>query len=367
MIILFSKKSFAALGAAALAAALFFMLLPRKERIIPTAPAVPTAKISPQSSPAASEAPSPSLPVSATPELPQNPLTGERCMNALRRPMAVMLSGDAIARPLSGIGEADMVFEMPVITGSITRFMAVFVCRDAIEIGSVRSARHDFIPIARGLDAVYAHWGGSHFALNALKKHAINNIDALPNPTGAYWRKDSAPAPHNGFTSMTRLLKAARFLQYRLEGQTPAYPHVAESATSTLDMRGTLEIGYAGSFRVRYEYDPFSKRYTRVRGGITERDRNSNEPVVVRNIVVLRAVSRQIEGQYNDVALEGKGDCAVYRGGVEIPCAWRKDAKNTASKLEFVDVAGAEIPFLPGNIWVEIVEPYTDVRWTTAG
>jgi hypothetical protein len=332
-----------------------------------------------------SEDPSLSLAASmeptATPTpLPKNPITGEECANALRRPMAVMLSGDAIARPLSGISEADMVFEMPVITGSITRFMAVFICRDPIEIGSVRSARHDFVYLAKSLDAMYAHWGGSHFALDLLKQHTVDNIDALPNPTGAYWRKDSAPAPHNGFTSMTRLLKAAKFLQYRLEGKAPAYPHVGDEAatvsssvatsvkaqagktiSSTSVPANSFDIGYAGEFRVRYEYDASKQAYLRLRGGIAERDKNSGSSIYVKNVVVMRAESKQIEGQYNDVTLEGEGEAVLYRGGVEFMGKWSREKNNPSAKLTFLDMDNNEMKFDKGNIWVEIVEPYTKV------
>jgi hypothetical protein len=344
-------------AAIALVAVLFFTLGRRSQQYTR---AVESPILVIAASPSVSPTPSPT----PTPSVPTNPITGEACNNALRRPIAVMLSGDSVARPLSGIGEADMVFEMPVITGSITRYMAVFICRDPIEIGSVRSARHNYISLAKGLDAIYAHWGGSHFAMDLLKQHAIDNIDALTNPTGAYWRKDSASAPHNGFTSMTRLLKAANFLQYRMTSQAPSYPHIEDAALTSSSVKGSLKIGYPGEFEVRYEYDPAERTYARIRGGITERDRNTNAPVKARNIAVMRAVSKQIEGQYNDVALEGSGDAAVYRGGQEIPAKWHKDGAISSSKLAFTDEAGNEISFLTGNIWVEIVEPYTNVKWT---
>lgn len=361
----YRKKIYAYAGILATIAFLFFafvVFIPQHVRIMPEGQGISNSL-----SPISTQTPTASVfEESATTSQNRftNPITGEECANASRRPMAVMLSGDAIARPLSGISEADMVFEMPVITGSITRFMAVFVCRDPIEIGSVRSARHNFIPLAQGLNAIYAHWGGSHFALDLLKENAIDNIDALPNPASAFWRKDSAPAPHNGFTSMTRLFKAAKFLQYRLDGHVlEPYPH-RESVTGSASIKGTLEIGYAGPFHVRYVYDPKTKSYQRIRGSLTERDKNSGETLYVRNVAVMRTLSRQIEGQYNDVVVEGNGYGAVYRGGEELVGTWKKDKNDPSSRLAFLDTDGQEIAFLPGSIWVEIVEPYTDVRWT---
>ena len=50
-----------------------------------------------------------------------------------------------------------ILLEIPVITGSITRLMAVYLCNSPDEIGSMRSARHDFIPLAMGV--LYPLWG----------------------------------------------------------------------------------------------------------------------------------------------------------------------------------------------------------------
>jgi hypothetical protein len=83
-----------------------------------------------------------------------SPITGEACENWNRRPIAVMQPGDVTARPASGFSQADMVFEMPVITASITRLMGVYGCNTPDAVGSMRSARHDFLSLAKGLDAI---------------------------------------------------------------------------------------------------------------------------------------------------------------------------------------------------------------------
>ncbi|MDP3963012.1 MAG: DUF3048 domain-containing protein [bacterium] len=344
----------AGIGGTIAIVAIVFFVVPRKEQISGAAPP-PLPQVSPESSPEPSPSSTPAV-------VPTNPLTGESCTNSARRPLAIMLSGDAIARPLSGISDADMVFEMPVITGSITRFMAIFICRDPIEIGSIRSARHDFIPLANGFDAIYVHWGGSHFALDMLKTKAIDNIDALINPTAAFWRKESVLAPHNGFSSMTRLFKAAQFMQYRLQGNAPEYAHA--TSIDALAAAGMLDIGYAGAFRVRYAYDPESQTYERIRGAITERDKNTGEAVRTKNVVVMRASSKQIEGQYNDLSLEGTGEATLYRSGREFSGYWKKDAKDQKQPLLFVDPEGNNFVFVPGSIWVQVVEPYTSVQWS---
>ena len=300
---------------------------------------------------------------SAVPQILKSPISGLACANAERRPMAVMLAGDAIARPLSGLSEADLVFNMPVITDSITRMMAIYVCNSPKEIGSVRSTRDDFIPLARGLDAILAHWGGSHFALDLLDKGIMNNIDALKNPANSFFRKSGIVAPHNGFTSYTRLSAAAQKLGYRLEGKEIGFLHFDEIPSSSATTTKTLSIGFLGLFSVKYTYDPVSNSYLRWRGNTKEIDKNNSQQVAAKNVIIMFAESHQIEGQYNAVAVEGSGKAQVYRNGEEIFGTWKKDAKNQTSKLYFYDAAGQEIKFVPGQIWVEVVQPNQKISW----
>jgi len=291
-----------------------------------------------------------------------NPITGIKCENYNQRPIAVMLAEDPITRPLSGISSADLVIEMPVITGSITRMMAVYVCGQPEEIGSVRSARHDFIPLAMGLDAIYAHWGGSHFALDKLDAGIMDNIDALQNPYNAFWRKSYLPAPHNGFTSLENLLTAAENLGYRMENTFEGYPHLKNPKPEKLTAK--LEIGYTGDYAVYYKYDSTKNTYKRWRAGDPEIDKLTDQQVEVKNVVVMRAKSRQIEGPYyNDVDIEGSGALMVYRNGEKITGTWKKEGSYQATKLYFLNENGKEIKFVPGKIWIEIVEPDTEISW----
>ena len=293
-----------------------------------------------------------------------NPITGLECENYNRRPIATMLAMDPITRPLSGIGFADLVIEMPVITDSITRLMVVYICEEPKEIGSLRSSRHDFIPLAMGLDAIYAHWGGSHYALDKLNAGIMDNIDALKNPYNAFWQKSGIPMPHNGFTSMARLVNAAEKLGYRLENKFEGYPHISEQRITNNEQAGELTIGYKGNYRVFYKYNPETNSYLRWRGGTKEIDKLTNKQVEIQNIAVMRAASRMIQPpDYNDVDVEGTGEAIVYRNGEEIKGTWKKAGKYQPTKLYFLDSQGKEIKFVPGKIWIEIVEPYQEVKW----
>lgn len=295
------------------------------------------------------------------------PYGQESCKNPTRRSIAVMMATDAITRPLSGISQADVVFEMPVITDSITRLMAVYGCTVPAEIGSIRSARHDFIDLALAVDAIYVHWGGSHFALDRLKTGVIDEFDALANPYSVFYRKNNLPAPHNGFTNGEKILIAAGKLKYRTENKFKGFSRQdcekenSDSAKCKGAADGVLKIGYPGEFRVEYKYDAASNTYLRWRGGKKEIDRNNKKQVTAKNVVVMYAETKQIEGDYNDVALEGKGKAEFYMNGAKIDGFWQKSA--STPKLYLIDSSGSEIKFAIGNIWIEIMQTDQKTEW----
>jgi len=291
-----------------------------------------------------------------------SPLSGLACQNYQRRSMAVVLAEDPVTRPLTGLSQADLVFEMPVITNSITRMIAVYVCDEPAEIGSLRSARHDFIPLMMGLDAILAHWGGSHFALDELNAGVMDNIDAMRNPYNAFYQKRGIPQPHNGFTSMERLINSANKLGYRLENEFEGYLHTQDKSRETTSK--VLRIGYSYPYNVSYQYEPTTNSYLRYRTNLEEIDKSNNQQIEAKNIVVMRAFSRQIqEPDYNDLDIEGRGECQVYQNGQVIPCTWWKSKNNLTSKLYFLDKDNQEIPFVPGQTWIAIVEPHQEVTW----
>src|SRR5438309_2305585 len=74
---------------------------------------------------------------------PPCPLTGQRAPGGIvpQRPaLAIKVENLPESRPQAGLDGADIVYEEPVEAG-ITRFIAVFQCREAARVEPVRSAR----------------------------------------------------------------------------------------------------------------------------------------------------------------------------------------------------------------------------------
>lgn len=289
---------------------------------------------------------------------PRSSISGIFCEHYNRRPIAVMVSSDPETRPLSGISRADIVFEMPVTPGGVTRMMAVYQCSNPKEIGSVRSARKDFIPLAAGLDAIYAHWGGERDALKQLDGHIIDNVDAMKYEGVYFYRKAGIKQPHNGFTDLANLLEASEKINYRRDDRFVGYPHKdGKPLSNILNLVDTLSIDYPLPFNIKWVYDKETNTYRRWRGDKPEIDKNDSSQVKASVIVILRTSSEYISKDYININVAGKSEAEIYQNGLKILGRWEKDPARLDGKLFFYDSEGKEIEFTPGNIWIEIIIP----------
>ncbi len=319
-----------------------------------------------------------------------SPLSGLACADWNRRPIAVMQPSDLSARPDAGLSSADMVFEMPVVTASITRLMAVYVCGNPTDLGSMRSARHDYIALAKGLDAIFVHWGGSHYALDKLKEGVIDDMNCN-NDGGrsaqkycyrkslAVLAKDRAfpkvrlKGDDTGYAKFSRLLEGAKAFKYNMIDKFSGYPHQEEAPLNQRPKGGTLSVNFAKPYNVKYTYDKKSNSYLRTWGGVIDTDRDNKKQLAPKNVVVMFAKSAQmIKGiQYNNVQLgdpwydtSDSGSAHYYINGKTYTGTWKKDKSRLDSKLYFYDDAGQQFKFVPGQIWVEILEPGQGLHWT---
>jgi len=279
-------------------------------------------------------------------------ITGQGCEKNNARPFAVMISSDAEARPLSGIGEADLVFEMPVVENGFTRMMAIYQCGIPKEIGSVRSARLDFVPLALGVNAIYAHFGGEHTVLEELNDGIIDNIDGLKYDGTIYYRKKNIPRPHNAFTNIDLLTEISEKRGYRLIDSFGGYPHDERDEFLGTGAKEPPAI-FSKPFEVVWKYNQSTNSYLRIRSSKPEVDKNTGKQVEVKNVVIMKTIWSPINKDYIRVKTVGSGPAEIYKGGQVISGSWQK--KDDKSKLYFYDQQGKEIKFLPGSIWVEII------------
>lgn len=335
---------------------------------------------------------------------PVSPITGIACEHWDRRPVAVMQPADVSARPAAGFSAADMVFEMPVFTGSNTRLMGVYLCDIPDDIGSMRSARHDYLPLAKSLDAVFVHWGYSKFAQTLLEQKVVENINCLTTSFCPRWPQTGIMKYEDtGHITREAIEKAFAQYGYRTTGNFSGYPHQEDASLENRPTGGHLRLAFPNPYDVSYDYDRATNSYLRTWDKSPDTDKNNGQRIAPKNIAVLIAESEQIKlatdyaargvknpwdlvpehdragldyggvGRYNNINMgdpwfdtKDTGDAFYYFNGKEYKGTWKKDKKTLDSKLTFLDESGKEILFVPGQIWVDVMEPGEGIKWEPA-
>ena len=129
-------------------------------------------------------------PAAATDVNPLTGLTGLPESSIGKRPVCVMVENSPEARPQWGLCSPDIVVEGEV-EGGITRMMWMYAdISSAPKIGPTRSARHDYVELAEGFDAIYVHFGGSNLAYDKISADKVDDIDGMK--AGSYFARDKA-------------------------------------------------------------------------------------------------------------------------------------------------------------------------------
>ena len=111
----------------------------------------------------------------------------------------------------------------------------------------------------------------------------------------------------------------------------------------------------SGSYEVEWKYDPETNTYLRFNGGLEHTDKNSEEQIKAKNIVVQYTETSLLEEGTGrlDIKTQGEGEAVIFMDGTGIEGTWKKDERG--ERTLFYDLNGDEIEFNPGKSWIEIV------------
>lgn len=282
-------------------------------------------------------------------------LTGEWVEKEIndRRPVAIMINNIGEAMPQSGIGQADIIYEM-VVEGGITRLMAVFSDYRGLEkIGPVRSARQYYVRAAEQLDAVFCHIGTSTLADNELASSGLDHMDGM-YAVGNYfiYRDDSRVAPHNAYTSEEGLNAALEYSGFNMEHGL-GYASMFSFSSKNQDLEGgssatKITTAFNANRQPWFEYNAEEKQYYRFQFGEAHMDDQTNEQLHFQNVLILFADTFSVDGYLMEVCNEGSGDGYYASNGQYIPITW----KYAGGILYFYDASGEKLLMNPGKTWI---------------
>lgn len=310
----------------------------------------------------------------ATP-LITNPLTGLVVTEPAvldRRPLAIKIAHfPRSVRPQYGLSHADNVWEH-YAEGGTTRFTAIFLSQAPDKIGNVRSARYVDAFLGEAYQAMLVASGSSQGVLNRLRRTNFFNrviAEATGYTCPVMCREEPASATTNKlFTSAPRLWDLTTKLGINGRQDLTGFAFDAQAPAGGVPAT-TLHIDFqVNNTVVEWRYDPASQTYSRWvdSGGspdlVPHTDAATGQQLSAGTIVILfvpHIPTDDLEGQQGlyfsyDIQLTGSGPAKLFRNGVVYISTWNRAETGLP---HFQDTAGKPVPFMPGQVWFELLTP----------
>ncbi len=293
-------------------------------------------------------------------------------------PVLCVFSNAPDAYPHWGIGQADIVYQVPNGGGGATKLMAFFSDNMPQKAGGFRSARTPFADFAFswGASFVFAGTPGEDKAdpINVYKK--IRNygyrrdttyFDVLGNGT-YHHRETSKMAPQNLVANIAQIqamsiMSGQTFTPqpFKFADSEPASSIIANQVDITLysnPEKGQVNEPNSSTFN----YDAVNNAYTRTSAsGINVDESNLEQPLLFSNVIVMRMKYGGLDSYVYLSEPLGSGRADFFIGGKYIPGAWVR--KTTESRYIYVDEAGEEIALNPGKTFIVVVNDKAKVEY----
>jgi hypothetical protein len=271
----------------------------------------------------------------------------------IHNPFGIMIENTELARPQSGLINADIVYEIET-EAMITRFFAIFNDENTSLVGPSRSSRHYFIPIAAEWNLPYIHFGGSPQAYEMLKEYPYTHIDGITN--GQYFMRDSTrKAPHNAYLLPEKLPKfTEKSINQHFSFGAQSYKNYPDANTVTLT--------YNPFTHIQYEFDKKDNLYKRFLESKPHLDRETDKQISVNNVIVQYAKHESIQGDSSGrihVDLFSSGKSTYFISGKVIEGTW----ENNGSTTKYYDENGDLIRLTPGKTWIQVVRDNKSVTF----
>ncbi len=279
----------------------------------------------------------------------------------IKRLYAVMVENSAEAWPLIGLADARLVFEAPV-EGAIPRFMLLFDDQQEVEqIGPVRSARPYYVEWANGLDAMYAHVGGSPEGLQLIKTLGVKDLNEFFWGQ-FFWRSKNRYAPHNVYTSTEELAEAYETREFDDQELSMLFNYKDEAGDEQRGEAQFISIPFSpvsSIYNAGWEYQKEENRYQRYQRNDKQIEMDKAEVFAKNVIVVFSDISVIDEVGRRKIRTTGKGDALLFKDGQQEQIMWNKDSQK--DMLEFVNEEGEQVLLNAGPTWVEVISIGSDV------
>lgn len=279
---------------------------------------------------------------------------------SITRPYAFVVNNTPVAvKVQEGLNKAYLVYEFPT-EGNTSRLMALYKDLDDVTVGTIRSARHNFIDYANESDAIFVHFGWSHYAEGELKKGAIDFLNGNSGKySSAFWRSnpEKLASEHTAYTSISKIKDYVAKNNYRLESDnTLLLNYVNEdidlSKFENSKSANTITLPY-GNITTVFKYNKDTKEYTKFLNKNEIKDHKTKEKITTKNIIIVKIDYKMASDNYYwDLKTTGTGNGYYITNGMSVPIKWEKTSRNAKSKYTYLD--GKEIEVNDGRTYIEV-------------
>ena len=293
-------------------------------------------------------------------------------LESTSRPFAVAINNhpDAV-KVQTGLNDAYLVYEIAT-EGSTSRLLAFFKDQEGTKIGTVRSARLNFLDFCFEQDAIFCHFGHNSLAKQDITSTKINDIDGfvLSEKDETFWRenKENLAYEHRVFTTIDKLREFATDKEWNLKNESAENVNLLKYNVGDVDLStredaikaDKVEVPYGTGFNTYYEYDPETKEYKRYRDDSKGKnwnlvvDHETGEAFTAKNIIVEKVTYQVMNDEKHvwKLGTIGSGEGYFITNGYAVPIKWSKDDRKSKTVYTYLD--GTEVEVSDGRTYINV-------------
>lgn len=285
------------------------------------------------------------------------PLTGvePKKDSVIERPaVAVKIENSEVARPLSGLERADLVYE-ELVEGGETRFMAIFHCRDAAEAGPIRSARQVDPAILGNKTRILAYSGANPTVEKSLEDAGLVTIteseagDAMERVA-----REGLSSEHTLYGDSAAIRRLGR---KEYDDQPPDDLFEFGDIEGRARRARAVTVNFGGASTITYDYSRGA--WQRSQDGVPFTAESGAQLAPTNVIIEEHKINFSgvvdVTGTPSPIIADetGSGRAVLFRDGRAIVGRWVRESLDDAVRYETKD--GEQMVLAPGTIWIELV------------
>jgi hypothetical protein len=283
------------------------------------------------------------------------------------RPVAVVISNVWESLPQYGVGDADIIIELPV-EGGLTRLLALYGDYTQVPVIIPTRSFRIYMPIfALAFDSICAYWGMDNTVADQIAAMNLDAFDASFDGNGLFGRDQARlnagyGVEHASYFLGPRLPEVIHNMGIRTElieemrNYAFRFYNIGEFVRPEGRNADVVSIAF-GAGTSRFTFDSDNNVYLKEHNGNPHVEASNNEQLAFTNVFILETnVTLRANGVHVDIDwAEGSG--YYLSGGVVQEITWEREGGSYRGRLLFFDSNGEELRVNRGKSYIGVNHP----------